>query len=410
MNSAKAGEYKGLKEMAKAKFERTKPHCNIGTIGHVDHGKTSLTAAITKVLAETGGATFTAYDQIDKAPEEKARGITISTAHVEYETQKRHYAHVDCPGHADYVKNMITGAAQMDGAILVVSAADGPMPQTREHILLARQVGVPALVVFMNKCDMVDDPELLDLVEMEVRELLSSYQFPGDDIPVIRGSALMALENKNPELGHDAILKLMQAVDDYIPQPDRPVDQPFLMPIEDVFSISGRGTVVTGRIERGVVKVGDEVEIVGIRPTSKTTVTGVEMFRKLLDQGQAGDNIGALLRGVDRDGVERGQVLAKPGSVTPHTNFIAEAYILTKEEGGRHTPFFGNYRPQFYFRTTDVTGIVKLPEGTEMVMPGDNVSLEVELIVPIAMEEKLRFAIREGGRTVGAGVVAKILK
>jgi elongation factor Tu len=396
--------------MAKAKFERNKPHCNIGTIGHVDHGKTSLTAAITKVLAETGGATFTAYDQIDKAPEEKARGITISTAHVEYETEKRHYAHVDCPGHADYVKNMITGAAQMDGAILVVSASDGPMPQTREHILLARQVGVPALVVFMNKCDMVDDPELLDLVEMEVRELLSSYQFPGDDIPIVRGSALMALENKDPKLGHDAILELMRNVDEYIPQPDRPVDQPFLMPIEDVFSISGRGTVVTGRVERGVIKVGEEVEIVGIRPTSKTTVTGVEMFRKLLDQGQAGDNIGALLRGVDRDGVERGQVLAKPGSVTPHTNFVAEAYILTKDEGGRHTPFFANYRPQFYFRTTDVTGIVKLPEGTEMVMPGDNVSIEVELIVPIAMEEKLRFAIREGGRTVGAGVVAKILK
>jgi elongation factor Tu len=396
--------------MAKAKFERTKPHCNIGTIGHVDHGKTSLTAAITKVLAETGGATFTAYDQIDKAPEEKARGITISTAHVEYETAKRHYAHVDCPGHADYVKNMITGAAQMDGAILVVSASDGPMPQTREHILLARQVGVPALVVFMNKCDMVDDPELLDLVEMEVRELLSSYQFPGDDIPIIRGSALMALENKEPKLGHDAILELMRNVDEYIPQPDRPVDQPFLMPIEDVFSISGRGTVVTGRVERGIIKVGEEVEIVGIRPTSKTTVTGVEMFRKLLDQGQAGDNIGALLRGVDREGVERGQVLAKPGSVTPHTNFVAEAYILTKDEGGRHTPFFANYRPQFYFRTTDVTGIVKLPEGTEMVMPGDNVSIEVELIVPIAMEEKLRFAIREGGRTVGAGVVAKILK
>jgi len=396
--------------MAKAKFERTKPHCNIGTIGHVDHGKTSLTAAITKVLAETGGATFTAYDQIDKAPEEKARGITISTAHVEYETAKRHYAHVDCPGHADYVKNMITGAAQMDGAILVVSASDGPMPQTREHILLARQVGVPALVVFMNKCDMVDDPELLDLVEMEVRELLSSYQFPGDDIPIVRGSALMALENKSPELGHDAILKLMEQVDSYIPQPERPIDQPFLMPIEDVFSISGRGTVVTGRVERGVVKVGETVEIVGIKPTSSTTVTGVEMFRKLLDQGQAGDNIGALLRGVDREGVERGQVLAKPGSVTPHTNFVAEAYILTKDEGGRHTPFFANYRPQFYFRTTDVTGIVKLPEGTEMVMPGDNVSVEVELIVPIAMEEKLRFAIREGGRTVGAGVVAKILK
>jgi elongation factor Tu len=396
--------------MGKAKFERNKPHCNIGTIGHVDHGKTSLTAAITKVLAETGGATFTAYDQIDKAPEEKARGITISTAHVEYETQNRHYAHVDCPGHADYVKNMITGAAQMDGAILVVSAADGPMPQTREHILLARQVGVPALVVFMNKCDMVDDPELLDLVEMEVRELLSSYQFPGDDIPIIRGSALMALENKDPKLGHDAVLELMKAVDEYIPQPDRPIDKPFLMPIEDVFSISGRGTVVTGRVERGIVKVGETVEIIGIRPTASTTVTGVEMFRKLLDQGQAGDNIGALLRGIEREGVERGQVLAKPGSVTPHTNFMAEAYILTKEEGGRHTPFFGNYRPQFYFRTTDVTGIVKLPEGTEMVMPGDNVTIEVELIVPIAMEEKLRFAIREGGRTVGAGVVASILK
>jgi elongation factor Tu len=396
--------------MAKAKFERTKPHCNIGTIGHVDHGKTSLTAAITKVLAETGGATFTSYDQIDKAPEEKARGITISTAHVEYETKKRHYAHVDCPGHADYVKNMITGAAQMDGAILVVSAADGPMPQTREHILLARQVGVPALVVFMNKCDMVDDPELLDLVELEVRELLSSYQFPGDKLPIIRGSALMALEGKEPKLGHDAILELMNAVDESIPQPDRPIDQPFLMPIEDVFSISGRGTVVTGRVERGVVKVGETVEIIGIRPTSSTTVTGVEMFRKLLDQGQAGDNIGALLRGIERDGVERGQVLAKPGSVTPHTNFSAEVYILTKDEGGRHTPFFANYRPQFYFRTTDVTGIVKLPEGTEMVMPGDNVSIEVELIVPIAMEEKLRFAIREGGRTVGSGVVAKILK
>ncbi len=396
--------------MGKAKFERNKPHCNIGTIGHVDHGKTSLTAAITKVLAETGGATFTAYDQIDKAPEEKARGITISTAHVEYETKARHYAHVDCPGHADYVKNMITGAAQMDGGILVVSASDGPMPQTREHILLARQVGVPALVVFMNKCDMVDDPELLDLVEMEVRELLSSYQFPGDDIPIIRGSALMALENKSPELGHDAILKLMEAVDSYIPQPERPIDQPFLMPIEDVFSISGRGTVVTGRVERGIVKVGETVEIIGIKPTSSTTVTGVEMFRKLLDQGQAGDNIGALLRGIEREGIERGQILAKPGSVTPHTNFTAEAYILTKDEGGRHTPFFTNYRPQFYFRTTDVTGIVKLPAGTEMVMPGDNVSCEVELIVPIAMEEKLRFAIREGGRTVGAGVVAKIIK
>src|SRR5476651_1714421 len=396
--------------MAKAKFERTKPHCNIGTIGHVDHGKTSLTAAITKVLAETGGATYTAYDQIDKAPEEKARGITISTAHVEYETKNRHYAHVDCPGHADYVKNMITGAAQMDGAILVVSAADGPMPQTREHILLARQVGVPAMVVFLNKCDMVDDPELLDLVEMEVRELLSSYNFPGDDIPMIRGSALCALEDKDPKLGHDAILELMKAVDDYIPQPERPVDLPFMMAIEDVFSISGRGTVVTGRIDRGIVKVGEEVEIIGIRPTSKTVVTGVEMFRKLLDQGQAGDNIGALLRGIDREGVERGQVLAKPGSVTPHTQFKAEAYILTKEEGGRHTPFFTNYRPQFYFRTTDVTGVVQLPEGTEMVMPGDNVSMDVELIMPIAMDDGLRFAIREGGRTVGAGVVAKIIK
>jgi elongation factor Tu len=394
--------------MAKAKFERNKPHCNIGTIGHVDHGKTSLTAAITKVLAKTGGATFTAYDQIDKAPEERARGITISTAHVEYETQKRHYAHVDCPGHADYVKNMITGAAQMDGAILVVSAADGPMPQTREHILLARQVGVPALVVFLNKVDMVDDPELLELVEMEVRELLSSYQFPGDDIPIIKGSALCALEDRNPELGEQAILKLMEAVDAYIPQPERPKDRPFLMPIEDVFSISGRGTVVTGRIERGLVTVGDEVEIVGLRPTQKTTVTGVEMFRKLLDRGEAGDNIGALLRGTKREEVERGQVLAKPGSITPHTRFKAEAYILTKEEGGRHTPFFTNYRPQFYFRTTDVTGIVKLPEGTEMVMPGDNVSMDVELIAPIAMDDGLRFAIREGGRTVGAGVVAKI--
>jgi len=396
--------------MAKAKFERNKPHCNIGTIGHVDHGKTTLTAAITKVLAESGGAKFTAYDQIDKAPEEKARGITISTAHVEYETANRHYAHVDCPGHADYVKNMITGAAQMDGAILVVSAADGPMPQTREHILLARQVGVPALVVYMNKVDMVDDPELLDLVELEVRELLSSYQFPGDKIPIVRGSALFALEDKDKTLGHASILELMKAVDEYIPQPNRPIDKPFLMPIEDVFSISGRGTVVTGRVERGVVKVGETVEIIGIRPTTSTTVTGVEMFRKLLDQGQAGDNIGALLRGVEREGVERGQVLAKPGSVTPHTNFKAEAYILTKDEGGRHTPFFTNYRPQFYFRTTDVTGIVKLPEGTEMVMPGDNISIEVELIVPIAMEEKLRFAIREGGRTVGAGVVASIIK
>jgi elongation factor Tu len=396
--------------MAKAKFERNKPHCNIGTIGHVDHGKTSLTAAITKVLAEKGGATFTAYDQIDKAPEEKARGITISTAHVEYETDKRHYAHVDCPGHADYVKNMITGAAQMDGGILVVSAADGPMPQTREHILLARQVGVPALVVFMNKVDMVDDPELLDLVELEVRELLTSYQFPGDKIPIIRGSALMALEDKEPKIGHDAILELKKAVDESIPQPERPIDQPFLMPIEDVFSISGRGTVVTGRVERGIVKVGETVEIIGIKPTSSTTVTGVEMFRKLLDQGQAGDNVGCLLRGIEREGIERGQVLAKPGSVTPHTNFKAEIYVLTKEEGGRHTPFFANYRPQFYFRTTDVTGVVKLPEGTEMVMPGDNISIEVELIVPIAMEEKLRFAIREGGRTVGSGVVASIIK
>ncbi|MFC5358011.1 elongation factor Tu, partial [Azospirillum himalayense] len=367
-----------------------------GTIGHVDHGKTSLTAAITKVLAESGGATFTAYDQIDKAPEEKARGITISTAHVEYETTNRHYAHVDCPGHADYVKNMITGAAQMDGAILVVSAADGPMPQTREHILLARQVGVPALVVFMNKVDMVDDPELLELVEMEVRELLSSYQFPGDDIPIVKGSALCALEDRSPEIGRDAILKLMAEVDQYIPQPERPKDRPFLMPIEDVFSISGRGTVVTGRVERGIVKVGEEVEIVGLKTTVKTTVTGVEMFRKLLDSGEAGDNIGALLRGTKREDVERGQVLAKPGSITPHTTFKAEAYILTKEEGGRHTPFFTNYRPQFYFRTTDVTGMVKLPEGTEMVMPGDNISMEVELIAPIAMDEGLRFAIREG--------------
>lgn len=394
--------------MAKEKFERKKPHCNVGTIGHVDHGKTTLTAAITKVLAETGGAIFTAYDQIDKAPEEKARGITISTAHVEYETKKRHYAHVDCPGHADYVKNMITGAAQMDGAILVVSAADGPMPQTREHILLARQVGVPAIVVYLNKVDMVDDPELLELVELELRELLSKYNFPGDEIPIIRGSALCALEGRNPEIGRDSILKLMDAVDSYIPQPERPIDQPFLMPVEDVFSISGRGTVVTGRIERGSVKVGDEVEIVGLRPTMKTTVTGVEMFRKLLDQGQAGDNIGALLRGTKREEVERGQVLCKPGSVKPHTKFKAEAYILTKEEGGRHTPFFTNYRPQFYFRTTDVTGIVTLPPGTEMVMPGDNVTMDVELIAPIAMEEKLRFAIREGGRTVGAGVVSAI--
>jgi len=395
--------------MAKEKFERTKPHCNIGTIGHVDHGKTSLTAAITKVLAESGGATFTAYDQIDKAPEEKARGITISTAHVEYETTNRHYAHVDCPGHADYVKNMITGAAQMDGAILVVSSADGPMPQTREHILLARQVGVPALVVFMNKVDMVDDPELLDLVELEVRELLSKYDFPGDDIPIVKGSALCALEDRQPEIGRDAVLKLMAEVDRYIPQPERPIDQPFLMPIEDVFSISGRGTVVTGRVERGVIKVGEEVEIVGLRDTQKTTVTGVEMFRKLLDQGQAGDNVGVLLRGTKREDVERGQVLCKPGSIRPHTKFKAEAYILTKEEGGRHTPFFANYRPQFYFRTTDVTGVVKLPEGTEMVMPGDNITMEVELIAPIAMEEKLRFAIREGGRTVGAGVVAAVM-
>jgi len=396
--------------MAKQKFARNKPHLNIGTIGHVDHGKTSLTAAITKVLAETGGATFTAYDQIDKAPEEKARGITISTSHVEYETAKRHYAHVDCPGHADYVKNMITGAAQMDGAILVVSAADGPMPQTREHILLARQVGVPALVVYMNKVDLLDDPELLELVELEIRELLSKYDFPGDDIPIVKGSAKIALDDGDKELGRGSILKLMEAVDASIPLPERPRDQPFLMPIEDVFSISGRGTVVTGRIERGVIKVGEEVEIVGIKPTVKSIVTGVEMFRKLLDQGEAGDNVGCLLRGIDREAVERGQVLCKPGSVTPHTRFKAEAYILTKEEGGRHTPFFTNYRPQFYFRTTDVTGVVSLPEGTEMVMPGDNVSMDVELIVPIAMEEKLRFAIREGGRTVGAGVVATIIK
>lgn len=396
--------------MSKAKFERTKPHCNVGTIGHVDHGKTTLTAAITKVLAETGGATFTAFDQIDKAPEEKARGITIATAHVEYETENRHYAHVDCPGHADYVKNMITGAAQMDGAILVVSAADGPMPQTREHILLARQVGVPAIVVFMNKVDMVDDEELLDLVELEIRELLSSYDFPGDDIPIIRGSALCALEDREPSIGKEAILKLMAEVDRYVPQPDRPKDKPFLMPIEDVFSISGRGTVVTGRVERGVVKVGDEVEIVGIRDTKKTVCTGVEMFRKLLDQGEAGDNIGALLRGIGREDVERGQVLAKPGTITPHTKFKAEAYILTKEEGGRHTPFFTNYRPQFYFRTTDVTGVVELPEGTEMVMPGDNTNMTVSLIAPIAMDQGLRFAIREGGRTVGAGVVADIIE
>jgi len=396
--------------MSKEKFERTKPHCNIGTIGHVDHGKTTLTAAITKVLAEAGGAEFTAYDDIDKAPEERERGITISTAHVEYETGNRHYAHVDCPGHADYVKNMITGAAQMDGAILVVSAADGPMPQTREHILLARQVGVPAIVVYMNKVDQVDDPELLELVELEVRELLSSYDFPGDDIPIVAGTALGALEDKDTETGRDSIVKLMEEVDAYIPQPERPKDQPFLMPIEDVFSISGRGTVVTGRVERGVIKVGEEIEIVGIKETQKTTCTGVEMFRKLLDQGEAGDNVGVLLRGTGRDEVERGQVLAAPGSITPHTKFSAEAYILTKDEGGRHTPFFTNYRPQFYFRTTDVTGVVSLPEGTEMVMPGDNVSMTVELISPIAMDEGLRFAIREGGRTVGAGVVAGILE
>ena len=396
--------------MAKEKFERRKPHCNIGTIGHVDHGKTTLTAAITKVLAEQGGADFTPFEEIDKAPEERARGITISTAHVEYETEKRHYAHVDCPGHADYVKNMITGAAQMDGAILVVSAADGPMPQTREHILLARQVGVPAIVVYMNKVDQVDDPELLELVELEIRELLSNYDFPGDEIPVIKGSALAALEGRDEEIGKRSIVELMKAVDEYIPQPERPKDKPFLMPIEDVFSISGRGTVVTGRIERGVIRVGDEVEIVGLRPTQKTVVTGVEMFRKLLDQGEAGDNIGALLRGTKREEVERGQVLAAPGTITPHTRFKAEAYILTKEEGGRHTPFFTNYRPQFYFRTTDVTGAVKLPPGTEMVMPGDNVAMEVELIAPIAMDEGLRFAIREGGRTVGAGVVTDILE
>ena len=396
--------------MAKEKFERSKPHCNIGTIGHVDHGKTTLTAAITKVLAEKGGANFTAYDQIDKAPEERARGITISTSHVEYETDNRHYAHVDCPGHADYVKNMITGAAQMDGAILVVSAADGPMPQTREHILLARQVGVPAIVVYMNKVDQVDDPELLDLVEMEIRELLSSYDFPGDEIPIIRGSALVTLENGDPTIGHDSIVKLMEAVDSYIPQPDRPKDKPFLMPIEDVFSISGRGTVVTGRVERGVLHVGDDIEIVGIKPTQKTTCTGIEMFRKLLDEGEAGDNIGVLLRGTKREEVERGQVLAAPGTITPHTDFNCECYILTKEEGGRHTPFFSNYRPQFYFRTTDVTGSIELPEGTEMVMPGDNIRMTVKLIHPIAMNEGLRFAIREGGHTVGAGVVSKILK
>jgi len=396
--------------MAKAKFERKKPHVNIGTIGHVDHGKTTLTAAITKVLASKGQAEFKSFDMIDNAPEERERGITIATAHVEYETDNRHYAHVDCPGHADYVKNMITGAAQMDGAILVVSAADGPMPQTREHILLARQVGVPYIVVFLNKADMVDDEELIELVELEIRELLSAYDFPGDDIPIIKGSALKALEGDKGELGEQAIFKLMEAVDSYIPEPERAIDRPFLMPVEDVFSISGRGTVATGRVERGIVKVGEEVEIVGIRPTQKTTVTGVEMFRKLLDEGRAGDNIGALLRGVKREEIERGQVLAKPGSITPHTKFKAEAYVLTKEEGGRHTPFFNGYRPQFYFRTTDVTGVAELPEGTEMVMPGDNVAMTVNLITPIAMDEGLRFAIREGGRTVGAGVVSSIIE
>ena len=396
--------------MAKEKFERSKPHCNIGTIGHVDHGKTTLTAAITKVLAEAGGADFVDYANIDKAPEERARGITINTSHVEYETENRHYAHVDCPGHADYVKNMITGAAQMDGAILVVSSADGPMPQTREHILLARQVGVPAIVVFMNKVDQVDDPELLELVEMEIRDLLSSYEFPGDEIPIVKGSALAVLEDSNTTIGRDAVLELMKQVDAYIPQPERPKDLPFLMPIEDVFSISGRGTVVTGRVERGVIHVGDEIEIVGIRPTAKTTCTGIEMFRKLLDQGEAGDNVGILLRGTKREEVERGQVLAAPGSITPHTKFVCECYILTKDEGGRHTPFFNNYRPQFYFRTTDVTGSIELKEGTEMVMPGDNVTMTATLISPIAMNEGLRFAIREGGRTVGAGVVSKIIE
>jgi len=396
--------------MAKAKFERTKPHCNVGTIGHVDHGKTTLTAAITKVLAESGGAEFTAFDQIDKAPEEKERGITIATAHVEYETEKRHYAHVDCPGHADYVKNMITGAAQMDGAILVVSAADGPMPQTREHILLARQVGVPALVVYMNKIDQVDDKELVELVEMELRELLTSYEFPGDTIPIIKGSALAALEGKDDEIGKNSILELMKAVDEHIPQPTRITDKPFLMPVEDVFSISGRGTVVTGRIEQGVVKIGEDIEILGIKETQKTVCTGVEMFRKLLDSGEAGDNVGVLLRGTKREEVERGQVLAKPGSIKPHTKFKVEAYVLKKEEGGRHTPFFSNYRPQFYFRTTDVTGTIKLPEGTEMVMPGDNIAMEVSLLSPIAMDKGLKFAIREGGRTVGAGVVAEIIE
>ena len=396
--------------MSKEKFERKKPHVNVGTIGHVDHGKTTLTAAITKVLAEQGGATFIPFDQIDKAPEEKERGITISTSHVEYETAKRHYAHVDCPGHADYAKNMITGAAQMDGALLVVSATDGPMPQTREHILLARQVGVPAIVVFLNKCDAVDDPELLDLVELEVRELLNQYEFPGDKIPIIRGSALKALEGDTGELGREAIVKLMDSVDNYIPEPKREISKPFLMAIEDVFSISGRGTVVTGRVERGKVKVGDEVEIVGIRPTAKTTVTGVEMFRKLLDEGVAGDNLGALLRGTKREEVERGQVLAAPGSITPHKKFKAQVYILTKEEGGRHTPFFNGYRPQFYFRTTDVTGIVNLPKDVEMIMPGDDVKIDAELITPIAMEKELRFAVREGGRTVGAGVVTEIVE
>jgi elongation factor Tu len=396
--------------MSKQKFERKKPHLNIGTIGHVDHGKTTLTAAITKVLEKQGKAKFLAYDQIDKAPEERERGVTINIAHVEYETDKRHYAHVDCPGHADYVKNMITGAAQMDGAILVVSAADGPMPQTREHILLARQVGVPAIVVFLNKADMVDDKELLDLVELEVRELLSKYKFPGDDTPIIIGSALKALEGDPSEMGEGAILKLMEAVDSFVQEPVRDIDKPFIMPVEDVFTISGRGTVVTGRVERGIIKVGDEIEIVGFRPTQKTVATGVEMFRKLLDEGQAGDNIGVLLRGTKREEVERGQVLAKPASITPHTKFNAEAYVLTKEEGGRHTPFFNGYRPQFYFRTTDVTGVVKLPEGTEMVMPGDNINVEIELITPVAMDEGLKFAIREGGRTVGAGIVTKILQ
>jgi elongation factor Tu len=396
--------------MAKAKFERNKPHCNIGTVGHVDHGKTTLTAAITKVLAEAGGAEFTDYANIDKAPEERERGITISTAHVEYETEARHYAHVDCPGHADYVKNMITGAAQMDGGILVVNAADGPMPQTREHILLARQVGVPALVVYMNKVDQVDDKELIDLVEMEIRELLTSYEFPGDTIPIIKGSALAALEGRDDEIGKNSIIELMKAVDESIPQPSRPIDQPFLMPVEDVFSISGRGTVVTGRIEQGQIKVGEEIEILGIRDAQKTTCTGVEMFRKLLDSGEAGDNVGVLLRGTKREEVERGQVLAKPGSIKPHTKFKAEAYVLKKEEGGRHTPFFSNYRPQFYFRTTDVTGTIKLPEGTEMVMPGDNIAMEVTLLSPIAMDKGLKFAIREGGRTVGAGVVAEIIE